>query len=260
MRILLVEDDAVLRAVMLRSLNDAGHRVDEATTMDEARHWWLVQVYDSVLLDLNLPVSSLPRAGLGNGLMVLREACLTLRRWLDAGLAAVPVACNLSVHQFTDMLPAQLTALLRETGVPAHLLQLEITETVMMNNAALHLDTMRQIKRLGVQIALDDFGTGYSSLSYLRHMDLDVLKIDRSFVNDLGSSGDARAIVAAIIAMAGKFDMKTVAEGVETPEQAQALRGMQCNDYQGFLFSQALPAAQFETQYLLPAERAERSR
>ena len=194
------------------------------------------------------------------GAWVLREACLTLRRWLDAGLAAVPVACNLSVHQFTDMLPAQLTALLRETGVPAHLLQLEITETVMMNNAALHLDTMRQIKRLGVQIALDDFGTGYSSLSYLRHMDLDVLKIDRSFVNDLGSSGDARAIVAAIIAMAGKFDMKTVAEGVETPEQAQALRGMQCNDYQGFLFSQALPAAQFETQYLLPAERAERSR
>ena len=187
------------------------------------------------------------------GAWVLREACRTLRRWLDARLAVVPVACNLSVHQFTDLLPAQLSALLCETGVPAHLLQLEITESVMMNNAALHLDTMQQIKRLGVQIALDDFGTGYSSLSYLRHMDLDVLKIDRSFVHDLGHSEDARAIVAAIIAMAGKFDMKTVAEGVETPEQAQALRDMQCNDYQGFLFSQALPAAQFASRYLLAA-------
>ena len=165
----------------------------------------------------------------------------------------VPVACNLSAHQFTPDLPERLAALLQETGVPARLLELEITETVMMNNVATHLDTMRQIKLLGVKIALDDFGTGYSSLSYLRHMDLDVLKIDRSFVHDLDTNADARAIVAAIIAMAGKFDMKTVAEGVESPAQAEVLRGMQCTEYQGFLFSQALPAAQFESQYLRAA-------
>ena len=187
------------------------------------------------------------------GAWVLREACTTLRRWLDAGLAPVPVACNLSAHQFSAALPAQLAAVLRETGVPAGLLDLEITETVMMTNVAPNLDIMRQIKALGVQMALDDFGTGYSSLSYLRNMDFDVLKIDQSFVRDLDSSVDARAIVSAIIAMAGKFDMKTVAEGVESPEQAEVLRGMHCDDYQGYLFSQPLPAGQFEARYLLPA-------
>ncbi len=187
------------------------------------------------------------------GAWVLKDACTTLRRWLDAGLAPLPVACNLSVHQFSAALPDQLEALLRESGVPAQLLQLEITETVMMTDAAAHLDTMRRLKALGVQIALDDFGTGYSSLSYLRHMDLDVLKIDRSFVRDLDGDTDAQAIVAAIIAMARSFGLKTVAEGVESPEQAQALRRMRCDDYQGFLFSPPLPAEQFEAQYLLPA-------
>ncbi len=187
------------------------------------------------------------------GAWVLREACTTLRRWLDAGLVPVPVACNLSAHQFSAALPAQIAAVLRETGVPPGLLDLEITETVMMSNVAMHLDTMRQIKALGVQIALDDFGTGYSSLSYLRNMDFDVLKIDQSFVHDLDSNADARAIVAAIIAMAGKFDMKTVAEGVESPEQAEVLRGMHCDHYQGYLFSQPLPAEQFKTRYLLAA-------
>ncbi len=187
------------------------------------------------------------------GAWVLREACTTLRRWLDAGLAPVPVACNLSAHQFSAALPAQIAAVLRETGVPPGLLDLEITETVMMSNVAMHLDTMRQIKALGVQIALDDFGTGYSSLSYLRNMDFDVLKIDQSFVHDLDSNADARAIVAAIIAMASKFDMKTVAEGVESPEQAEVLRGMHCDHYQGYLFSQPLPAEQFKTHYLLAA-------
>ena len=187
------------------------------------------------------------------GAWVLKQTCTTIRRWIDAGLAPVPVACNLSVHQFTAALPDHLAQVLRDTGVPGHLLQLEITETVMMTNASAHLDTMRRLKGLGVQIALDDFGTGYSSLSYLRHMDLDVLKIDRSFVRDLDSSLDAQAIVAAIIAMARSFDLKTVAEGVESPEQAQALRRMHCDDYQGFLFSQPLPAEQFEVQYLQPA-------
>ena len=187
------------------------------------------------------------------GTWVLREACLSVRRWLDAGLTVVPVACNVSVHQFTPALPQLVGNLLRETGVPGHLLQLEITETVMMNNVSAHLDTMRGLKELGVQIALDDFGTGYSSLSYLRHMDLDVLKIDRSFVRDVAVNTDAQAIVSAIIAMAGKFGMKTVAEGVESPAQAAALRGMQCDEYQGYLFSAAVPVGEFEAGYLWPA-------
>ena len=188
------------------------------------------------------------------GAWVLRHACATIRRWRDAGLVPVPVACNLSVHQFTAALPDQLAQVLHDTGVPGHLLQLEITETVMMTNASAHLDTMRRLKALGVQIALDDFGTGYSSLSYLRHMDLDVLKIDRSFVRELDSKSDAQVIVAAIISMARSFGLTTVAEGVESPEQAQALRRMHCDDYQGFLFSQPLPVEQFEAQYLQSAQ------
>ena len=184
------------------------------------------------------------------GAWVLRETCRLIRRWLDAGLKAVPVACNLSVHQFTPDLPEQVASALRETGVPAHLLELEITETVMMSDAAPHLNSMRELKQLGVQLALDDFGTGYSSLSYLRDMDLDVLKIDRSFVRDVAFNTDAQAIVSAIIAMAGKFSMKTVAEGVESEEQANVLRSMQCDEYQGFLFSPALPANEFEVRYL----------
>ena len=185
------------------------------------------------------------------GTWVLQECCRTLRRWLDAGLTPVPIACNLSAHQFTPALPELVADTLRMTGVPARLLELEITETVMMNNVVSHLDTMRRLKELGVRIGLDDFGTGYSSLNYLRHMDLDVLKIDRSFVRDIATNADARMIVSAIIAMADKFGMKTVAEGVETPAQAEVLRRMQCREYQGFLFSHALPVDQFEALYLL---------
>ena len=184
------------------------------------------------------------------GAWVLREACRSLRRWIDADLEVVPVACNVSVHQFTPALPRLIADILLETGVPPYLLQLEITETVMMQNAATHLETMRQLKEIGLTIALDDFGTGYSSLSYLRHMDLDVLKIDRSFVRDVASNADAQTIVSAIIAMAGQFGMKTVAEGVETVEQAQALRRMHCNEYQGYLFCPPLPRDQFESGYL----------
>ena len=186
------------------------------------------------------------------GLWVLREVCRSLRRWMDAGLEAVPVACNVSVHQFNAKLPPQIAEILQESGVPPHLLQLEITETVMMHNAETHLDTMRQLKEC-LKIALDDFGTGYSSLSYLRHMDVDVLKIDRSFVRDVAANSDAQAIVAAIIAMAGKFGMKTVAEGVETPAQAEALRRMHCDEYQGYMFSAAVPVDTFEATFLLAA-------
>ena len=184
------------------------------------------------------------------GTWVLREACRSLRRWIDADLEVVPVACNVSVHQFTPALPRLIADILLETGVPPYLLQLEITETVMMQNAAAHLETMRQLKEIGLNIALDDFGTGYSSLSYLRHMDLDVLKIDRSFVRDVASNADTQTIVSAIIAMAGQFGMQTVAEGVETVEQAQALRRMHCNEYQGYLFCPPLPRDQFESGYL----------
>jgi EAL domain-containing protein (putative c-di-GMP-specific phosphodiesterase class I) len=120
----------------------------------------------------------------------------------------------------------------------------------MMSNSAAHLDVMRRLKALGVRIALDDFGTGYSSLSYLREMEVDVLKIDQSFVRKLPDSVQDATIVSAIIAMAGQFRMNVVAEGIETEGQLAALKRMHCAEGQGYLFSAAVPAAEFGTRLL----------
>jgi diguanylate cyclase (GGDEF)-like protein len=184
------------------------------------------------------------------GAWVLRRACTQLRSWLDAGLNPVPVSVNLSVQQFDADLPDAVATALQNAGLPATLLELEITETVMMSNSAAHLDVMRRLKSLGVRIALDDFGTGYSSLSYLREMEVDVLKIDQSFVRKLPDSAQDATIVSAIIAMAGQFRMKVVAEGIETDGQLDALKRMQCAEGQGYLFSAAVPAAQFGERLL----------
>ena len=187
------------------------------------------------------------------GAWVLRSACAQLRSWLDHGMAAVPVAVNLSVQQFDAGLPGAVAAALAEAGIAPHMLEIEITETVMMSNSAAHMDIARRLKELGVHIALDDFGTGYSSLSYLRQMEVDVLKIDQSFVRELPGSTDDRTIIAAITAMASQFRIKVVAEGVESQAQADALRGMNCAEYQGFLFSPAVPQAEFEERFLRAA-------
>ena len=179
------------------------------------------------------------------GNWVLRHACGQLRAWLDAGLEPVPVSVNLSVQQFDAELPGAVASALQESRLPPTLLELEITETVMMTGSAANLEIMRRLKALGVRIALDDFGTGYSSLSYLRDMEVDVLKIDQSFVRKLPGSVQDGTIVAAIIAMAVQFRVQVVAEGIETPEQLEALRRMQCAEGQGFLFSAAVPAEEF---------------
>ncbi len=137
------------------------------------------------------------------GAWVLQHACGQMRAWLDQGLPVVPMSVNLSVQQFDAGLPNLVAAALAEARLSPALLEIEITETVMMTNSAAHMDIMRRLERLGVGIALDDFGTGYSSLSYLREMNVDSLKIDQSFVRGLPASIGDGTIIAAIIAMAG---------------------------------------------------------
>src|SRR5260221_11963429 len=175
------------------------------------------------------------------GEWVLKEAC----RWatfigIERGL---PVSVNLSARQFNDPKLAQtVSRALKQSGLPAHLLTLEITESTAMQKTDLTLATLRKLKDLGVSIALDDFGTGYSSFSYLKLFPVNSLKIDRSFIAEVERDGDHRAIVAAIIALAQVLNLKVVAEGVETEGQKQFLRGFGCEEVQGYLTGRPVDA------------------
>ncbi len=184
------------------------------------------------------------RFGLINamGAWVIDEACRQIRVWRDDGLR-MRLSINLSVHQLRQPdLPDRIGAALKRYRVNPDLLTCEITETVAMDDAQ---TTMTQIERLaavGVHISIDDFGTGYSSLSYLRKLPAGELKIDRSFVLDLESSSDARAVVDAVIKLAQALSLKVVAEGVETEAQHQILRALGCDELQGYLFAKPMTA------------------
>ena len=182
------------------------------------------------------------------GTWVLDEACRQIRVWLDAGLE-VPVAVNVSVHQLrqTDLEVRVRDALVRHQ-VPARLLTLEITESVAMENIDSSLRVFDMLDSIGVPLSIDDFGTGYSSLSYLRRLPATQLKVDRSFVRDLddGSEGSA-AIVEAVVRLAHALKLKVVAEGVETQSQAARLRGLGCDELQGFLFARPMSPADLLT-------------
>lgn len=171
------------------------------------------------------------------GEWVLRSACRQIRAWRDVGIE-LPVAVNLSACQFRQRnLAATIQRILSETGVPPQCLEIEITESDVMENAESAIATLDELKARGISISVDDFGTGYSSLSYLKRFPLDVLKIDRSFVRDIVVDSDDAAIVEAIIALARSLDIKVVAEGVETPDQMAFLNRSGCNFAQGYLFS-----------------------
>jgi EAL domain-containing protein (putative c-di-GMP-specific phosphodiesterase class I) len=177
------------------------------------------------------------------GKWVLKEACEQSQRWCGAGLAPIQMAVNLSAKQFQQQdLPDVVAAILSETGMdPAHL-ELEITETILMQDLEITIDQLVRLMALGVKISIDDFGTGYSSLNYLKRFPLHALKIDRSFVKDIGEDSDDTSIVSAIISLAHNLSLEVVAEGVETPAQLEFLRSQQCDRFQGFLMSTPLPA------------------
>jgi EAL domain-containing protein (putative c-di-GMP-specific phosphodiesterase class I) len=177
------------------------------------------------------------------GQWVLREACNQLRTWQEQDPSTGPlvIGVNLSTREFFQ--PSLIAEILRETGVDPQTLQLEITEGAVAYNHAQNANNMlRDLKALGVQFAIDDFGMGYSSLSYLKRFPVNVLKIDRSFVRELGKDLKDTKIVAAIIHLARALDLKVIAEGVETAEQVEQLRKMGCDVAQGYYFSKPLPS------------------
>jgi len=185
------------------------------------------------------------------GRWVLREACMQARRWGDAGLKPASVAVNISAVEFRhkDFIEGVRT-ILSETGLAPPCLQLEITESVLMRDAESSTAILQQLKAMGVQLAVDDFGTGYSSLSYLKQFPIDVLKIDQSFVQDIGSSNSRNGehdgiIVSAVIAMGSSLKQSVVAEGVEEEKQLTFLKAQNCAEGQGYFFSRPVEAEQF---------------
>ena len=181
------------------------------------------------------------------GAWVLREACRQNRAWQLAGLPQLRVAVNLSAYQFRQNdLPEFVATVLREEGLAPSCLELEVTESVVMHNPADAACILQRLHAQGIHISVDDFGTGYSSLSYLKQFRLDTLKIDRSFVSHISTDADDAAIVRSVIALAHSLRLKVIAEGVETDEQLAYLRELGCDEYQGYLRSKPLPAAQFE--------------
>ena len=181
------------------------------------------------------------------GEWVIRTACSQLAQWIRDGMAPITMAVNLSTVQFRHAnLPQLVSNILEEVGLPAHLLELELTEGLAMTNPLGAIAVMNDLHQRGVQMSIDDFGTGYSSLSYLKRFRVYKLKIDQSFVRDITEDPDDRAIVGAIISMASTLGMLTLAEGVETEGQLEFLSARGCTEVQGYYFSRPLQAAAFE--------------
>ncbi len=179
------------------------------------------------------------------GEWVLNTACRQNKSWREMGLPSVSISVNLSNRQFSHKdLIETVTRALKDVGMDPLHLELEITESTVMQNPEKAIATLKQFKEMGIRISIDDFGTGYSSLNYLRRIQFDSLKIDRSFVMNINTSPDDAAIVRAIIAMAHSLKLTVIAEGVETEEQFAFLRELDCDEVQGYLFSKPLHAGE----------------
>ena len=201
-------------------------------------------------LGLVSPVKFIPLAEetgliLSIGEWVMRTACRQLLEWQKQGFVVPRLAINLSAKQFRQKsLSETIASILSETGIESRYIGIEITESMLVQNIEEVVDTLLKLSSMGLEISIDDFGTGYSSLSYLKRFPINKLKIDKSFVDDIATHPDDAAIVKAIIAMAHGLNMKVVTEGVETQAQLDFLRLHGCEQYQGYLFSKPLPAAE----------------
>lgn len=183
------------------------------------------------------------------GEWVLKSACVQLKAWQNQGYDVPRLAVNLSAKQFRQKTLAETIArILDETGVAARFIELEITESILMENVDEVVDTLHKLKEMGLEISIDDFGTGYSSLSYLKRFPIGKLKIDRSFVHDIATDPDDAAIVTAIIALAHSLQMKVIAEGVEEAVQFAFLSRQGCDQYQGYYFSKPVAASEMVTR------------
>ncbi len=181
---------------------------------------------------------------------VLREACRQLKTWHQAKVRVPKVSVNISARQFSDgQLGERIASILKETGLPPACLELELTESILMREVNEAMQILDSLKNLGLSIAVDDFGTGYSSLNYLKQFPIDVLKIDRTFVDGLPEGEQDAQIARAIIAMAHSLNLAVIAEGVETHEQLEFLREHGCDEVQGYLFGRPMQASRFEAQF-----------
>ena len=170
------------------------------------------------------------------GLWTLREVCTRAKSWKEAGLPRMPVAVNLSAIQFSqEQLVPQLAEIIESTGIDPEILELEITESMVMRDPEQAVKLMQNLRAMGVRLTIDDFGTGHSSLGYLKRFPINSLKVDRMFVRDLAHSADDIAITRAVIAMAHSLQMNVIAEGVELKEQFDVLRKEGCDEFQGYL-------------------------
>lgn len=197
------------------------------------------------------------------GKWVLKTACTQNMAWQRQGLPPICMAVNLSPRQFSDPdLLKDIAAVLEESGMPAELLELEITESMVMHNTEQAVKLLTEIKRMGMRLAIDDFGTGYSSLAQLKRFPIDTLKVDRSFIRDIPRDAEDKAITEAIIAMGKSLSLTIVAEGVETEEQAQFLRTKSCDEMQGYYFSKPVVPERFAellSEHLLAERLKQRS-
>jgi EAL domain-containing protein (putative c-di-GMP-specific phosphodiesterase class I) len=181
------------------------------------------------------------------GKWVLRTACFQANAWLEAGLSTAPVSVNLSPRQFRQKnLVETVAEVLRESGLPADHLEVEITEGLVMFDVEASVALMGRLKDLGVRFSIDDFGTGYSSLSYLKRFPIDKIKIDQSFVQHVATSQEDAAISSAIISLSHSMKRKVIAEGVETDAQRKFLLSQDCDEIQGFLVHRPAPAEDTE--------------
>lgn len=257
-----MDETVQLRATLeadLRQALDSGHglSVHYQPQMDaggrqvtglEALVRWQHPLRGAIPPTLFVPVAEETGLILALGEWVLREACTVARQWPH-----IPVAVNLSPVQLrTDDFATRLAAIVRAAGVASHQIELEVTEGVLLDDDDAVRLALRQLRAEGFRIALDDFGTGYSSLSYLRQFEVDKIKIDRSFVQHLGQSGDAAAIVNAVVTLGHAMGLCVTAEGVETDDQKDFLSGAGCNQLQGFLFSRPVPATEIAAMMRRP--------
>ncbi|MEI7456415.1 MAG: GGDEF domain-containing phosphodiesterase, partial [Nitrosomonadales bacterium] len=194
-----------------------------------------------------IPVAEESGLILSIGEWVLRTAVQQVKRWQNDGYPSITVAINLSAVQFRQArLPELVMQILQEANLAPHCIELELTESVAMDNPLVAIGVMNDLHARGIRMSIDDFGTGYSSLSYLRKFKVSKLKIDQSFVRDLADDTESRAIVTAIITLASSMGFQTIAEGVETAGQLAFLRLQGCEEVQGYYFSRPLPVSLFE--------------
>ena len=181
---------------------------------------------------------------------VVREACRQARAWVDAGLPPVTMSVNVSARQFEEArLVERVAAALEDSGLAPELLELEVTESLIMRDLQKSVATMRELKNMGVSLSIDDFGTGYSSLSSLKTFPISRLKIDKSFVSELADNPDDQAIAMAVISLGHKLNLRVIAEGVETEQQRAFLRANECDEMQGYLFSRPVPPDEIEAMF-----------